>query len=125
MTPEERVIVGIEAHGVMHEQSVVVVATNGKLSHDPFATRVLNRKLHYRQTESVAELFRFLQEILASSYAGWRLRRVTSPQDLAREMEQESIRILEAGLREKRYVPMNDDEVAGLRDDYDRARGTR
>jgi hypothetical protein len=82
---------------------------------DPFSNRILNSLVYWLDTTSPTELFQFFEKKVAKGPGINGFRQFSGPDDVLRCMEENSVRVLEAKLREGRYIPMTEAEVAELR----------
>ncbi len=85
---------------------------------DPFSQRILNAQVFQLDTTSPTELFQFFEKKVAEGPGKSSFRHFAGKDDFLRCMEDLSVRVLEAGLREGRFIPMTEAEVAALREKH-------
>lgn len=92
-------------------------AVNRPPSHivDPFAKRILKTEVFQLDTTSPTELYQFFERKVAEQGGPGNFRTFAGTADFLRYVEDTSILILETGLREGRFIPMTEEEVAELR----------
>lgn len=82
---------------------------------DPFAKRILKTEVFHLDTTSPIELFQFFERKVAELGGPGNFRTFAGTADFLRYVEETSVLILETGLREGRFIPMTEAEVAELR----------
>ncbi len=82
---------------------------------DPFSKQLLKTDVFQLDTTSAIELFQFFERKVAEHGGPGNFRTFAGTADFLRYVEETSVLILETGLREGRYIPMTEAEVAELR----------
>jgi hypothetical protein len=87
---------------------------------DPFSKRILKTEVFQLDTTSPTELFQFFERKIAEHGGPGNFRTFAGTADFLRYVEETSVLVLETGLREGRFIPMTEAEVAALRQKHGR-----
>lgn len=108
--------------GVKFSSGKSLVVVNLNQSFDPFRNLVLNRVVFHKKTTSPTLLFSYLENLIKDRFKFDQIVKIQTLNELAQLLEEESIRVLQEGLKQNRYIEMTDEEIESAKDSYQRER---